>query len=56
MMKQKPQKKRNELLQKIANFIYTKLQRAKTDKEFEFWMWQGLSLNYWCVERDIYLN
>ena len=56
MMKEKFFKKRNELLQKIADFIYNMLQEAKSDKDFDYWMWQGLKLDYWCVEREIYLN
>ena len=55
-MKEKLLKKRNEFLQKIADFIYEKLKNARNDQEFDFWMWQGLSLDYWCVERDIWLN
>jgi len=55
-MKEKFAKRREQLLQKIADFIYIMLQHARNEKEFDFWMWKGLSLDYWCVERDIYLN
>jgi len=55
-MKEKLLKKRNELLQRLADFIYERLNASKTEQEFSFWMWQGLSLNYWCVERKIWLN
>lgn len=55
-MKEKLLKKRNEFLQMIADFIYERLKNARNDQEFDFWMWQGLSLDYWCVERNIYLN
>ena len=55
-MKEKFAKKRERLLQKIADFIYIMLQHARNDREFDFWMWKGLSLDYWCVERDIYLD
>ena len=49
-------KKLKKILQKVADFIYVMLQHARNDKEFDFWMWQGLSLDYWCLERDIYLD
>ena len=55
-MKERFLKKRKEILQQIADLIYDRLQTAKNDNEFDFWMWKGLELNYWCVERDIYLN
>jgi len=55
-MKEKLLKKRNEILQKIADFICILLENAKNNQEFNFWLWQGLSLDYWCVERDIWLN
>jgi len=60
MKKEEVLKRRNEklkkLLQKVADFICVMLQHARNEKEFDFWMWQGLSLDYWCVERDIYLD
>ena len=55
-MKEKYLKKRNEFLQWIADFIIIKLQLSIGESEFEFWMWHGLSLDYWCVEKNIYLN
>ena len=55
-MKEKLLKLRNELLQKFADFICDRLEEAQNDKEFDYWMWQGLGLNYWCVERNIYLK
>jgi hypothetical protein len=55
-MKAKLIKKRNELLQKVANLICIMLENARNDREFDYWMWQGLNLNYWCVERGIYLD
>jgi len=47
---------REQLLQKFADFIYSKLQDSKNEREFDYWMWQGLKLDYWCVERNIYLS
>ena len=49
--------RRKKLLQKVADFISVMLELTM-DKEdhFDFWMWQGLSLDYWCVERDIWLD
>jgi len=55
-MKEKFLKRRNELLQKLADFIYDRLRVARNDREFDYWMWQGLKLDYWCVERELYLN
>jgi len=56
-MKEKFAKRRERLLQKIADFIYVMLEiNLENEKAFDYWMWQGLKLDYWCVERDIYLN
>lgn len=56
-MKEKFLKKREQLLQKIADFIYVMLETSmENQKQFDYWMWQGLSLDYWCVEHDIWLN
>ena len=41
---------------KLADFIYERAKHARNDKEFDFWIWQGLSLDYDCVENGIYLN
>jgi len=50
-------KRRERLLQKVANFIYVMLEvNMDNQKHFDYWMWQGLSLDYWCVEHDIYLD
>ena len=54
-MNKKLTEKRNNLLQKVADFICIMLELARNDQEFDFWMWKGLSLDYWCVEREIYL-
>ena len=56
-MKEKFLKRRERLLQKVADFIYVMLELTMDKQDhFDFWMWQGLSLDYWCVERGIYLN
>lgn len=55
-MKNKLIKKRNESLQKSANFIYERLEKANLQQEFDFWMWLGLTLNYWCVEHNVWLK
>ena len=55
-MKEKFLKKRNEFLQWLANLIITKLQLSVGDVEFNYWIYQGLKLDYWCVERNIYLK
>ena len=56
-MNEKFQKKKVELLQKVADFIYLMLEvNMENQKHFDFWMWQGLSLDYWCKERGIYLE
>ena len=56
-MKEKLKKKRIELLQKVADFICIMLElNMDKQKHFDFWMWQGLSLDYNCTEKGIYLN
>jgi len=55
-MNDKLKTRRKKLLQKVADFIYNMLKNVRTEQEFDFWMWQGLRLNYWCVERNIWLN
>ena len=56
-MKNKLIKKRNELLQKFADFICVMLEiNIENDEHFDFWMWQGLNLNDWCIEKNIFLN
>ena len=42
-------------LQIIANFICERL-RNSPDKEFEYWLSVGYGLDFWCVERGIYLK
>ena len=47
------------MLQKLADFMCVILGIAAEighDDAFEFWMWQALSLDYWCVMHDIWLN
>lgn len=55
-MREKFVKLRLRFLQSIANFIYLRLKEAKNDYEFNYWMWQGLKLDSWCVDRNIWLN
>jgi len=56
-MNKKFAKRRERLLQKVADFIYIMLEvNMENQKHFDFWMWQGLSLDYWCKERGIYLE
>lgn len=56
IMKEKLLKKRNEILQNFANFIIERLEHSKTEREFNVWLNLGLNINYWCVEREIYLD
>ena len=56
-MKEKFLKRRARILQKVADFICIMLEiNMENQKHFDYWMWQGLSLDYWCVERDIWLD
>jgi len=56
-MKEKYKKKKEKLLQKVADFICVMLELSSDNqKQFDFWMWKGLSLDYYCVEKGIYLN
>jgi hypothetical protein len=58
-MNDKLKAKRKKLLQKVADFIYVMLEitmETGRDDMFDFWIWQGLSLDYWCVEHDIWLD
>jgi hypothetical protein len=56
-MREKFLKRRLALLQYIADFIYIMLElNIENEKAFDYWMWKGLSLDYWCKERGIYLN
>jgi hypothetical protein len=45
-----------KILQKIADLIIFHLRDSVFKNEFEFWMYLGVSLNFWCVENNIYLN
>jgi len=56
-MREKFLKRRKRLLQKVADFIYLMLEiNMHNEQQFDYWMWQGLSLDYWCVKRDIWLD
>lgn len=45
-----------KITQKIANLIINKLQNSQTDSEFDFWMNQGITLDTWCIGKQIYLD
>ena len=55
-MNEKFTKRREQLLQKVADFICDRAKHARNEREFDFWIWQGLSLDYDCVEQGIYLD
>ena len=56
-MNEKFLKRRERLLQKVADFICVMLEvNMENQKHFDFWMWKGLSLDYWCIEKGIYLD
>ena len=55
-MKKKLLKLKKTLLQGIADFIYLNLEHSITQQQFEQWLWFGLWLDSWCVEKDIWLN
>ena len=55
-MKEKLLDLRKKILQGIADFIYLNLEHSITQQQFEQWLWLGLWLDAWCVERDIWLN
>ena len=56
-MNEKFKKKREEVLQTVADFLCIMLELTM-DKEdhFSFWMWKALSLDYWCLENGIELK
>ena len=45
-----------KIAQKWTDTILKKLQKSKTDFEFDFWMNQGFTVDNWCVNKGIYLN
>jgi len=55
-MKEKLLKKRNEILQNFADFIIKRLEHSKTEQEINVWLTIGMNLDFWCVEREVYLN
>ena len=55
-MKERLLKLRKAFLQGVAEFILFNMQYSLTQQQFEQWMWIGLWLDAWCVERDIWLN
>ncbi len=44
------------ILQKYANFIIEKLEKSKTDEEFEMWFSQALYLDFYCNKHYIFLD
>lgn len=55
-MKEKFLIKRNELLQKLADFVIIRIEKARTLKEVEIWFNIGMNINERLVEKNIYLN
>lgn len=55
-MKEKFLIKRNELLQKLADFITIRIEKARTLREVEIWFNIGMNTNLRLVEKNIYLN
>jgi len=43
-------------LQLIADIIYYKLMTTRSDEEFNFWMFYGLWLDSWCIDKNIWLE
>jgi hypothetical protein len=39
-----------------ANLIIKRLEGAQTDFEFDFWMTHALTIDTWCVSKQIYLD
>lgn len=44
------------LLQKFADFIVKKIEKAKSEQDVVFWYTIGLRINEWCVKQNIYLD
>jgi len=55
-MKNKFLNLRKWFLQLTADIIYHKLMTAKSDEEFEYWIFYGFWLDSWCVDRNIWLK
>jgi hypothetical protein len=47
---------RKWFLQLTANIIYFKLITSNNDIEFNYWLFYGLWLDSWCVDRNIWLK
>lgn len=47
--------KRDELLQKLADFIVIRIEKANSLKEVEIWLNIGMNINAKLVEKNIYL-
>ena len=54
-MKEKFLIKRNDLLQKLANFIVIRIEKARTLKEIEIWFNIGMNINAKLIGKNIYL-
>lgn len=45
-----------KLLQKFADFVVVRIERAKTIDDVKFWFHLGMNINRWLVSKNIYLN
>ena len=45
-----------KLLQRVANVIVKKIKNSKSDKEQNYWVNMGESLDAYCVGNEIYLD
>ena len=45
-----------KILQKIADFIVNRGYKAQTKTDAGIWLEIGMSLDNWCVKRNIYLS
>ena len=45
-----------KVLQHSGDFIIEMLNISRNNYEFNVWFMIGQMLDYWCVEREIYLN
>jgi hypothetical protein len=55
-MKERLLRLRKVFLQGVAEFILLNMEFSITQQQFEQWLWMGLWLDAWCVERNIWLN
>ena len=45
-----------KLLQRIADYIVERVENSTTEDAVKYWYELGMSLDRWCVNREIYLN